>query len=174
MAPDLRSLPVPHSVEACLSPKDNTSLTRKRVDALVAIQPEFGRIWKPVSQENALSQFLLGNGNPTRERGIHPCVFFPRLRVGFPKNRNFKTRKRVDPQVEIPQELREPAQPGQGTRFAQTAQFKVAPSAESSVACRRQPLLPSKKFCRLFGPDQCLALNRGLPPPAMVLPALRA
>ena len=29
----------------------------------------------------ALIQFSLGNGNPTRERGLHCCVFFPRLRV---------------------------------------------------------------------------------------------
>ncbi len=36
--------------------------------------------------EVALSQFLLGNGNPTRERGLNHCVFFPRLRVGFPKS----------------------------------------------------------------------------------------
>ena len=39
--------------------------------------------------DDALTQVLLGYGNPTRERGLYQSVFFPRLRVGFPIKVNF-------------------------------------------------------------------------------------
>ena len=52
--------------------------------------PARGSLIQARSASLEVAQFLLWNGNPTRERGIHLCVLFPRLRVGFPKNRNFK------------------------------------------------------------------------------------